>query len=176
MSRSIGWSLLAGSLVALALAAPAAAGGWAAVVDDEQLASGDDGATVVRFRLLQHGETPVDWGEVSVVAVGADGEERVTASAMPEAGQPGTWTASFQLPAAGTWTLEVHHQDLEVMTSHPIRVTASAPAMAPAPSSNAGPAAWLGLALVAVAILLPASAALVLVRRAPAATLARQRL
>lgn len=165
MTRRFGVGLLAGSVLAVLTAMPAAAGGWASVVDDQALPPDDGGATVVRFRLLQHGMTPVDWGELSVVAVNAESGERVTGTATPQPGAPGTWDASFQLPSAGTWTLEILHRELEVMSSHPIRFTSAAPPSASAPATTGTVATWVGVALLALACLLPLGTAFVLARR-----------
>lgn len=158
MRRPLGLGLLGGALLALAIAVPAAAGGWASVVDDEALPPDDSGTTLIRFTLLQHGETPVDWGALSVVAVHEESGLRVTGTASPESATPGDWVAAFQLPEAGGWVLEIAHQDLEITSSAPVRLT-SAPLPAAPPADPVPMAGWLGLVLLLLAIALPAGAA-----------------
>jgi hypothetical protein len=174
MARRFASALLAGSVLALLAALPAAAGGWASVVEDEVLPA-NDGAAAVRFRLLQHGVTPVDSGKLSVTAVHEGSGERVTGSASPQPGAPGSWIASFQLPSAGSWIIEFRHPDLEIMTSHPIRLASAAPPVAPTPAAGAAAAPWQAALLLAVALLaLPATALALARRRRPDAPVARQ--
>jgi hypothetical protein len=168
MRRPLRTGLLGGTLLALAIALPAAAGGWAAVVDDEALPPDDGGTTLIRFTLLQHGETPVDWGTLSVVAVHEETGRRVAGTASRETATPGGWVAAFRLPEAGSWVVEIGHEDLEITASGPIRISAAPIPGAPAgsaPVSGASAASWLGIVLVLVAVAVPAAAALLLAAR-----------
>lgn len=168
--RQLGLGIVGGALLALALALPAAAGGWASVVDDRALAPDDEGSTLVRFTLLQHGETPVDRGEVSVVATHEVTGRQVSGTAVREPGTAGGWIASFPLPEAGQWIVEIRHADLEIIAADAIRVTAAPlPDGAPAAGSSASAPAWYGVALLLLAVGLAGAAAvgLALRRRAP---------
>lgn len=173
--RPLGLGIVAGTLLALALALPAAAGGWASVVDEAALPPGDEGTTLVRFTLLQHGETPVDWGALSVVATHEATGRQVTGTAAREPGTAGGWIATFPLPEAGSWVVEIRHADLEIIASGPIRVTAATLTGAtPAAGSATGAPAWLAVALLLLAVGLPGTAAIVLAlrRRTPRAVVA----
>lgn len=169
MRRPFRTGLLGGTLLALAMALPAAAGGWASVVDDEALPPDDDGTTLIRFTLLQHGQTPVDRGELSVFAVHEETGRRVAGTASRETATAGGWVAAFRLPEAGSWVVEIGHQDLEVTASGPIRISAAPLPGAPtgnAPVSGGATAAgWLGLVLMLLSVAVPAAAALALAAR-----------
>lgn len=159
--RPLGLGIVGGALIALALAVPAAAGGWASVVDARALPPDDAGSTLVRFTLLQHGETPVDRGEVSVVATHEMSDRQVTGTAVREPGAAGDWIASFLLPEAGRWTVEIRHADLEIIASGAIHVTAAPlPGAAPAVGTAASAPAWLGVALLLLAVGLPGAVAI----------------
>jgi hypothetical protein len=163
MSRRTGLGIVAGATLALIVALPTAAGGWASVTGEELTPSSDDGVSVVRFTLLQHGVTPVDWGAATIVAVNDDSGEQVSVSATPMTDGSGEWTARLALPAAGSWTLTIGHQDLEVVAAQPMQLTVAASAETSAGSPAA--AVTIGLVLLAAALILPLSAAAVLARR-----------
>lgn len=160
---------LIGTALSLALAMPAAAGGWASVVDDRVLPPDDEGSTIVRFTLLQHGETPVDWGELSVVATHQTSGRQVSGTARREPDTAGGWIVTFPLPEAGSWTIAVRHSELEITTAGPLRITAAprTGAGSPAGGAPALPAApeWLGVALLVVALAPPGVAAVALAVR-----------
>ncbi len=88
----------------LGLPAAAAAGGWATV----SLSSTPDGLGpgqpwVVEMEILQHGRTPLDGVEPSIVLTnGATGKTEYVA-AKPT-GRPGTYEARAVFPDAGRWT------------------------------------------------------------------------
>ena len=126
---------LAATTLTLILTSVAFAGGWASATLDKQPADPGTGGTVnVGFTLLQHGVTPVDWGQPLVMLVNAETGQRVTADARPT-GATGHWSAELTVPAAGTWTLDIRH-DLEVVPVNfkPITVGGAAPAQLPATS------------------------------------------
>jgi hypothetical protein len=107
-------ALAAAATLTLLIASTALAGGWASATLDQQPADpGEGGTLVVGFTLLQHGVTPVDWGQPVVQLVNAESGARVTADAVPS-GATGHWTAELTVPAAGSWALEIRH-DLEVV-------------------------------------------------------------
>ncbi len=101
--------LLALSVLAVALAAPAAApaGGWATVELAAMPAGIDAGDTwTARFTVLRHGATPTDGAEPSVTIVHPVSSETSTFPAAP-AGEPGVYEAAVVFPEAGTWTFEI---------------------------------------------------------------------
>lgn len=91
----------------LGLPAAAAAGGWATV----SLSSTPDGLRpgqpwVVEMEILQHGRTPLDGVEPSIVLTnGATGKTEYVA-AKPT-GRPGTYEARAEFPEAGRWTYAI---------------------------------------------------------------------
>jgi hypothetical protein len=91
----------------LGLPAAAAAGGWATV----SLSSTPDGLGpgdpwLVELEILQHGRTPLDGVQPSIVLTnGATGETK-TVAAKP-AGRPGMYEARAVFPDAGRWTYAV---------------------------------------------------------------------
>jgi hypothetical protein len=104
----------AAASLTLLLASTALAGGWASATLDRQPADpGEGGTMVVSFTLLQHGVTPVDWGQPQVILQERETGARVTADAVPS-GAVGHWTAKVTVPSAGSWSLEIRH-DLEVV-------------------------------------------------------------
>jgi hypothetical protein len=107
-------SLALGSLAALLLAGTATAGGWgSAVVDPIQGDPPRAGEpTTIGFTLLQHGQTPVDWGAPTVTFTHPGSGQAVTAAARME-GDAGHWVVQVTLPADGAWAMAVQH-DLEV--------------------------------------------------------------
>jgi hypothetical protein len=102
----------------------------------------------LEFLLLQHGVTPVTFGEVTLVAVlPATGET----FSVPLIGMgDGHWGAAVTFPVAGDWQVRVTHSVFE--TSEP-SVLAVAGSGAAVPASAAGAPVPAFLALVAVAAL-----------------------
>jgi YtkA-like len=101
--------LIALSVLAVALAAPAAApgGGWATVELAAMPVGLDAGDTwTARFTVLRHGVTPTDGAEPSLTIVDAEFSKRSTFPAAP-AGEPGVYEAAVVFPEAGTWTFEI---------------------------------------------------------------------
>ena len=106
-------SFAAAGALALLISSTALAGGWASATLDEQPSDPGAGGTLrLGFTLLQHGITPVDWGEAQVSLVDADSGARVSAPAKPS-GKAGHWVAEVTVPTAGTWTLDIRH-DLQI--------------------------------------------------------------
>lgn len=163
MIRRWGSGSLVGALLAAFAAAPVAAGGWASVSLDGAVPPPEDGVTLVRVAVLQHGETPVDWGALTLVAVNDETGERAAVAAQPDGG--GTWTARLALPSAGSWTLTATHSELEIGWSGPAGLSVGPPTGAAAASTGQQPAPWLGVALVIAALLLPVTGAVILRRR-----------
>ena len=114
------------SLVSLLtlIAGTTLAGGYAEVV----LPDGAEGPLApgeqrdLTFTLLQHGVTPVDWGNVTLIGVNADTGERISAPA--ESIGNGEWTAGITFPSAGDWAVRVLHEDLETSMATTFSVAA----------------------------------------------------
>jgi hypothetical protein len=145
MARRIRLASVLGLLMAVALSAPAFAGGWAQAQLDAGTPPGEEGGTTeVGFTLLQHGVTPVDWGSVTVIAVNAASGETVTASARSDGGDH--WTASLAFPSTGEWTITILHDQLEVSPKNlPLTAGVAAPG---AGGAAAGTAAETSTGLV----------------------------
>ena len=159
---------LAASLVLVPLlAGVAVGGGWAQVVTID---GGGEPPTAgepleYRFRLLQHGVTPVDWGSVQLTATPAGGGETIVAAATP-AGD-GEWIARLTLPSDGEWQMAVSHVDLQTTAVPPLNVGAPALATAAVAGSGAVGSLPLLLALVAIGVMgLAGAAGLVMARAA----------
>ena len=124
MRRRLALAAFSASILTLMLAATAFAGGWANAVMDTP-PDGPAGANepvTLGFTLLQHGETPVDWGVAQIVLTNEETGEEIVANASPD-GATGHWTAEVILPTDGSWTYQVRH-DLEIslMRAQPITV------------------------------------------------------
>ena len=101
------------SLAAGAVAAGAvAAGSYADVVFADGMGAPPTAGEEreIGFTLLQHGVTPVDFGEVTLTAT-APGAAPVAVQATPLG--DGRWVATVTFPAAGDWQLRVTHTELE---------------------------------------------------------------
>jgi len=99
----------------------ALAGGWAEVVmsgasEDPPVAGETD---EIQFTLLQHGVTPVDFGDVNLTAVNTETGQELTVPATSLG--DGRWSARLTFPAAGSWQIGVRHNELE--TSGPMTLT-----------------------------------------------------
>jgi hypothetical protein len=162
MTRRLVLATSAAALLALLLATPALAGGWASVTVEEGTSSGGDGGSGdggsgdggsgVGITLLQHGVTPVTGGTVTVQAVNQQTGERLTETGRPRAGDDGHWTTWIQLPA-GTWALTISHSELIVDLAQPLSVTVGTPAPAAADTA-AQASATSSAVLLALAALL----------------------
>ena len=158
--RRLGIALGAlGALMAV-MTATTLAGGWAEVgmVDgsEEPPVAGEE--REIRFSLLQHGVTAVDFGEVQLTAVHPESGQVITVPATNHGG--GRWSAVLTFPVDGEWQIGVAHNDLE--TSPPTVL---------AVGKGSG-LAWLPGAISVGAFLLAAAVVLgsmVLIRRRPPA-------
>ena len=139
----------AAALMTLLLASTVAAGGWASATLDQQPTDPGPGGTIeVGFTLLQHGVTPVDWGQPIVMLVNRETGQRVAADARQE-GATGHWVAELTVPASGTWVLDMRH-DLEIVPANFQPIAVGAGAAAP----HAATAATFQPALIGVGVLL----------------------
>lgn len=154
-------AIAAAALLAGALATPAAAGGWATILVDHDTSAttGRPGEPIeVTFTVLQHGVTPIDTEQATVVATeAATGDvARVVAAA---AGNGGIYRAELVLPHEGRWRWQVElagliaHsqlQDVDVAAGTP-----AAAAGAASPGIDLLPALAVGIAgaLLAAAVL-----------------------
>lgn len=144
----VGFAILAAALASL-MAGAAAAGNYAEVgyTDgmDAPPTAGEE--REIRFSLLQHGVTPVDFGQVTLTAT-MPGVEPVVVPASSLGG--GAWAASVTFPAAGDWQLRVTHSELETPPSVPVSVAEAALAW-PASALSVGAIGMAALVLVAAA-------------------------
>jgi hypothetical protein len=169
--------ITAAVLGALALAAGAAAGGFATV----GLSSLPDGTAPgkpwhVTLTILQHGRTPLPNLQPTVTVTSADGAMTRTFAARPGR-EAGIYTADVVFPTAGVWRYAINDSFSQIHRFAPVRVgSAAAVAAAPAAATPAATpddsGANLGAALAAAAvagILAALLAAAVMHRRRPAA-------
>jgi len=172
MARTAPHRALAATAAAAALtvlmASTVFAGGWASATLDRQPDDpGEGGTLVVGFTLLQHGVTPVDWGQPVVSLVNAETGARVSADAVAS-GAIGHWTAQLTVPTAGAWSLEVRH-DLEVVPANFKPITVGGPAAAAIGAPRAGgvqPALLTAMAFLGVLVVSAAAIGTVAWRRA----------
>jgi hypothetical protein len=107
----------AATALTMLLASTALAGGWAsATLDGQPDDPGAGGTLSIGFTLLQHGVSPVDWGQPLVMLVDDQTGRRVTTQARQD-GAKGHWIAELAVPAGGSWRLEIRH-DLEVVPAN----------------------------------------------------------
>ena len=120
--RHTRWLGIAAALAAQAalvtlVAGTALAGGWAEVTMVD--GAGDPPIvgeeSEIRFSLLQHGVTAVDFGQAQFTAVNLDTGETITVAATNHGG--GLWSAVVTFPAEGNWEIGVAHNGL--LTSEP---------------------------------------------------------
>jgi hypothetical protein len=109
---------LSSAAAACALAAsilltlPAAAGGWAAVnIIPSGLEPVAGTAWPVEVQVLQHGVTPIDWEQVSIVGRNPASGMVVAANAQAT-DTVGRYLAELVFPDAGDWTLELGLSEL----------------------------------------------------------------
>lgn len=114
--RRLGVAAGLAALMAL-VSGTALAGGWAEVTmvdgSEDPPVAGEE--REVRFQLLQHGITAVDYGQVELRAVHPDTGEAITVPATNHGG--GMWSAIVTFTVGGDWRLGVAHSDL--LTSEP---------------------------------------------------------
>ena len=154
-------AMAAAAMLTMLLASTALAGGWASAALDEQPADPGAGGTMsVNFTLLQHGVTPVDWGQPLVMLVNGETGQRVTVEAH-QSGAKGHWSAELTVPSAGSWTLDIRH-DLEVVPVNFQPIVVGGPAAAAPQASTGGlisapallaVAAFLSMVLIAAGAL-----------------------
>lgn len=132
------FTLVAAAALAAALIAPATtlAGGWATV----GLSSLPDGARpgeewVVDLTVLQHGRTPLEGIEPSVLLKAADGGEEEFFAARPT-DRPGVYRARVVFPSAGEWTYSVNDDFSQVHELGSVRIGAGGAQATPPPADD----------------------------------------
>jgi hypothetical protein len=163
MRRRLALAASSASILSLVLAATALAGGWANAVMDTPPdgPAGTNEPVTLGFTLMQHGVTPVDWGNAQIVLTNAETGEEIVAPATPD-DATGHWSAVVSLPADGSWSYQVRH-DLEItlMGAQPLVVGdaqaaaagTTATATSPALLAAGGFLAVLGIAVLAGVLL-----------------------
>jgi len=99
-------------LLSLVLAIPAFAGGWAVITLDElptDVVAGNP--LTVGFMVLQHGKTPMDGLEPTIIAKLSKSESFVV-YAEPD-GEPGHYVATLTFPAEGNWDWTINAFSME---------------------------------------------------------------
>ena len=145
----------------LALPAGALAGGWATVSlssTPEGLGPGDP--WVVELEILQHGQTPLDGVEPSILLTDSATGKTEYVAAEPT-GRPGVYAARAVFPASGRWTYTV--DDGFSQEHHYPAVTIGGAASAPAAATDEFP--WIALLAALLAGLAAAMLTLALRRR-----------
>ena len=149
-------ALAAATLVALSTAAAgiALAGNFAAVtfVDGSADPPVAGEAREIRFSLLQHGVTPINYGDVQLTATLPGTDESITVPATSVG--DGEWVATLTFPAEGAWEVEVTHSLYETSPATPLAVASADTAAAAAsaqPWTFAVLAALVALSLAAMA-------------------------
>lgn len=129
-------------LASLVLASVAVAGGWAQVTATNVPVDPPAGEeTTIELAVSQHGETPVSWPDLTVIATNAASGETVRVAARAE-GSVGSYVATIVFPSAGSWTLTFDSTDLEMAGWAKLQVAtsaAAAPGAAGAPSQATTP-------------------------------------
>jgi hypothetical protein len=129
--------LVLAGIALVAMAAPAAAGGWAVSTLDQpptELVAGQDQA--VGFTIRQHGVTPVnpDSGDIGLALTPPGGGAPLRFLAA-QVGPAGHFVATVNVPTTGAWTWEVLQGWFEPQPLGTIDVVATAGAGAAAGSS-----------------------------------------
>jgi hypothetical protein len=110
-------------LSSLVLGAPAAAGGAATVTIAGPMTPAVAGqAWALDLEILQHGVTPIDSEQVSLVGHNAASGEVAAANGHPN-GEIGTYRLEVTFPSAGDWTFQFGLRDLIVMNPAPVSVS-----------------------------------------------------
>jgi hypothetical protein len=130
---------LISAVLMLALATPAAAGGWAVTTLDalpDRFVAGETYA--IGYTIRQHGATPisVDRTEIRITQVASG--KRIAFAGAPD-GPVGHYVARVTVPAAGEWSWDVTQGPFEPQALGTLTVLM--PSAAAAPSAPAAPAA-----------------------------------
>ena len=145
----------------LILAIPVFAGGWAVITLDElpmDVVAGEP--LTVGFTVLQHGKTPMDGLEPTIIA-NLHKEQEFVVTAEPD-GKPGHYTATLTFPKEGEWRWYINAFSMEQLmpmltVSAPTRDVASQPALkseqvtAPVPMLTLVRLSALGIGLTGLA-------------------------
>lgn len=122
-------------LTLLVAATAAVAGGWAQVTAKNVPVDPPAGEeTTISLSMLQHGQTPVSWPRLTVVATEKTSGATVSAQATAT-GPEGSYVVKLTFPSEGQWTLSFLSQDLVMEGSATVSVAAVA--AAPAAGSQA---------------------------------------
>jgi hypothetical protein len=110
------------AFAALALPAGAAAGGWAtAGVGPPPGDIGPGDTWNARITLLQHGVTPLDGVQPTVMISSGSSEKSFRAKPT---GEPGVYVAKVVFPSAGRWTYRVDDDFSQVHSFAPVAIGA----------------------------------------------------
>jgi YtkA-like protein len=138
------------TLLALALSASAAAGGWATVQLSSLPGGTKAGGTwTPELTVLQHGRTPLD-GVIPVITITAGDGTAKTFTATPT-GTPGKYRAEVTFPSGGSWRYQIWDGFSRTHTFAPL--TIASPDGGGFPRVPVGGAAVAALGIAALALL-----------------------
>jgi hypothetical protein len=145
--------LIASAVVAAALAVPATAGagGWATVElssTPEQTAPGK--AWVVDLEVLQHGRTPLEGVQPSIVVTERETGATRTVAAKAT-GKPGVYRARVVFPTAGVYEYVVDDGFSQRHSYPPVRISSGAAAVPLAPDEDGQGFRWLAFVAAVIA-------------------------
>jgi hypothetical protein len=107
----------------LVLGAPVSAGGAATVTIAGPMSPAVAGQPwALDLEILQHGVTPIDWEQVSLIGHNVASGEVAAANGHPN-GEVGSYQMEVMFPSAGDWTFEFGLRDLEVMNRTPTTIS-----------------------------------------------------
>jgi hypothetical protein len=131
------------AVVALALAAPAAAGGFA-TVGVSPLPSADSSVWTPTLIVRAHGRTPVDGVRPVITIRREDRPSQLLEFAAEPTGARGEYSARVEFPGPGLWSFTIHDGYSQTHTFKPVRIgAAAAPAANPGrPPGGAGVEPW----------------------------------
>ncbi len=151
--------------LALLIAPAAHAGGWATVGLSSTPAGTEAGTPwPVKITVLQHGVTPLEGVEPTVIIT--SGDARKTFAAKPT-GKPGVYRAEVVFPTAGRWNYAVDDGFIsgQPHTFPAVQIGAETSAPAPANGADGGGGVSAGWLVPGIALLLAAAAMFALDRR-----------
>lgn len=171
--RSIASSaaILMAVLMPLVAATSALAGGWAQVTAQNVPVDPPAGEeTTISLTMLQHGQTPVSWPQLTVIATDTSSGTVVSVEALAS-GAAGSYVAKLTFPTAGQWTLSYTSQDLIMEGSATVVVAPPAAAAADGnrtAATNASEAVLPLLAVIGIFVVLVGGVLMLRGRGAPA--------
>ena len=140
----------------------ALAGGWATVSINQPPTDVTVGVeTNIEMTVLQHGQTPVSWPRITVVATNEGAGTVVRFEAHPVANATGLYEATLVFPSDGSWNLSYESPDLVMDGSATLDVAIAAQGAAALVTNSS----LVLVALAVVGLLFLVTVAAVAIRR-----------